>query len=203
MKKLLPLLFTCLLVPSVAFAQPGLPTRQTTDREQPKLAPDQILKLGIEDLQAFLASDQAGSEQALIALIKKRIVPQFDMYTMARWSGGYWFKQMTPEQQQAFTGKLAKSFFTSLAKIVSGYRGQTPRIRFMSPRFLENNEVSVSARIYPENNYPIDVEFSFHKTPNGWRIFDVATEGVSAINYYRRMYNNKVRQYGSIEVLYQ
>ncbi|HBE91351.1 MAG TPA: hypothetical protein DDW55_02070 [Gammaproteobacteria bacterium] len=203
MKKLLPLLFACLLAPAIALAQPGTPARPGPDTEQKKPTPDQILKLGIDDLQAFLGSDQAADQQALIGMIKTRIAPQFDMYTMARWTGGYWFKQMTPEQQQAFTAKLAKSFFTSLADIVSGYRGEIPRVRFMYPRFLENDEASVAARVYPSNNYPINVTFSFHKTPNGWRIFDVTTNGVSAVNYYRKMFNRKVRQTGSIEVLYK
>lgn len=203
MKKLLPLLFACLLAPSIALAQPGAPTRQGTDSGQPKLTPDRILKQGIEDLQEFLASEQGGDKQALIALIKTRIAPQFDMVNMARWSGGYWYKQMTPEQQAAFTLKLAKSFFVSLTDIVAGYRGSMPNIRFMPPRFQEKNEATVDARIYPKSGYAIDIRFSFHRTPGGWRIYDVATEGASAVNHYRRKFNNKVRQTGSIEVLYK
>jgi phospholipid transport system substrate-binding protein len=203
MKKLLPLLFACLLAPSIALAQPGGSARLGPDVEQPNLTPDQILKLGIEDLQAFLASDQATDPQALMGMIRARIAPQFDMYTMARWTGGYWFRQMTPEQQQAFTLKLAKSFFSSLADILAGYQGNSPDVRFMPPRFVENNEATVAARVYPRNSYPIDISFAFHNTPNGWRIFDVTTNGISAVNYYRKMFNSKVRQTGSVEVLYK
>ena len=203
MKKLLPLLFTCLLAPSIALAQPGTPARQEAGSEQPRLTPDQILKHGIEDLQEFLASDQAGDQQALIELIGTRIAPQFDMNTMARWSGGYWYKQMTPEQQQAFTVKLAMSFFNSLTEIVAGYRGDIPRVNFMPPRFLEKNEATVAARVYPKNDYAIDVTFYFRKAADGWRIYDVSTNGVRAVNHYRRMFNHKVRQYGTLEVLYR
>lgn len=203
MKKLIPLLFACLLAPAIALAQPGPPADREQIAEQPSLTPDQILKLGIEDLQAFLASDQAGDQQALIGLIKTRIAPQFDMVTMARWTGGYWYKQMTFEQQQAFTLKLAKSFFASLADIVAGYTGDIPRVRFMPPRFLEKNEATVAARVYPADNYPVDVSFSFHKTPAGWLIFDVTTNGISAVNYYRKMFNRTVRQHGTLEVLYK
>ncbi len=203
MKKLIPLLFACLIAPAVAVAQPSASAGPGNETEQPRLTPDQILKLGIEDLQSFLASDQAGDQQALVGLIKTRIAPQFDMVTMARWTGGYWYKQMTPEQRAAFTVKLAKSFFASLADIVAGYKGDIPRVRFMPPRFLEKDEASVAARVYPNDNYPIDVTFSFHKTPAGWLIFDVETNGISAVNYYRRMFNRAVRQNGTLEVLYK
>jgi len=202
MKIMLPFLFACLLAPSVALAQPSAPVRPPVDREQVRPTPDQVLKQGIEELQAFLASDKAGSEQALSKFVETRIAPQFDMVAMARWTGGYWYQQMTPEQKLAFTRKLAKSFFTSLAGIVAGYRGDVPEVRFMPPRFIEKDEADVAARVYPRGGYPIDVVFSFHKTPRGWRIFDVTTEGVSAVSYYRRMFSRKVRQYGP-EVLYK
>ena len=73
----------------------------------------------------------------------------------------------------------------------------------MPPRFLEKDEASVAARVYPNDNYPIDVTFSFHNTPAGWLIFDVETNGISAVNYYRRMFNRAVRQNGTLEVLYK
>lgn len=204
MKKLIPVLFACLMVPALAQAQYSAPENAGRPNiQQAKPTPDKILKSGIEDLQAFLASDQAADQTALVALIKERIAPQFDMVTMARWSGGYWYRQMTPEQQQAFTLKLAKSFFASLASIVGGYAGDMPEVRFLPPRHLENGEVDVTARVYPSNNYPIDVRFSFHRTADGWRIFDVSSNGVSAVSYYRRMFNQKVRQYQSVKVLYQ
>lgn len=203
MKKILPFLFACLLTPAIALAQPAAPARPTTDREQARPTPDQILKQGIEDLQDFLASSKGSDLQALGDFVEKRIAPQFDMVTMARWSGGYWYRQMTPEQRLVFTRKLAKYFFTSLAKIVAGYKDNVPEVRFMPPRFTEKNKASVAARVYPSNAYPIDVVFSFHRTPKGWRIFDVSTEGVSAVSYYRRMFNQQVRRYGSPEILYK
>jgi phospholipid transport system substrate-binding protein len=169
---------------------------------QSKPAPDVILRMGIEDLQDFLSSDQAGNQEALIGLIRARIAPQFDITTLARWSGGYWYQQMNPEQRKAFTIKLAKSFFTSLADIVGGYTGNIPDVRFMAPRRINEDEVDVTARILQPNKYPVDVRFSFHRTPRGWLIFDVSTNGVSAINYYRRMFNDRARR-GGPDALFQ
>jgi len=183
----------------MASAQPqGDPRDTAVEQSQP--TPDVILQDGIEALSAYLSRGFV-DEQELIALIKSRIAPQFDMVTMARWSGGHWYRQMTPEQQQAFTLKLAKSFFASLADIVAGYAGREPEIRFLPPRRVEGGEVDVTARVYPPRGYSFDVRFSFHKTPDGWRIFDVSANGVSAVSHYRRMFNDKVRRYGP-QVLY-
>ena len=202
MKKLLPILLVLLLAPGLSLAQhSGSYATSSAGSSQYRPAPDAILRMGIEDLQTFLNSDQAGNKEALVGLIRARIAPQFDIETLARWSGGYWFEQMNPEQKKAFTVKLAKSFFSSLANIVAGYSGNMPEVRFMPPRRIDQNEIDVTARVLRVNNYPIDVRFSFHKSPRGWKIFDVTTNGISAINYYRKMFNQRARQ-GGLEALY-
>lgn len=202
MKKLLPFLFALLLAPGISLAQQsGSYASSSAGSTQSRPAPDTILKMGIQDLQMFLNSDQAGNKEALVGLIRARIAPQFDIETLARWSGGYWYEQMNPEQKKAFTTKLAKSFFSSLANIVGGYAGNMPEVQFMPPRRITQNEVDVTARVLRPNNYPIDVRFSFHKSPRGWLIFDVSTNGISAINYYRKMFNTRARQ-GGLEALY-
>ena len=202
MKKLLPFLLALLLIPGVSFAQQsGSYASSSAGSSQLRPAPDAVLRAGIKDLQTFLNSDQSGNQEALIGLIRARIAPQFDINALARWSGGYWYGQMNPEQRKAFTIKLAKSFFSSLAEIVSGYAGNMPEVRFMPPRKIEQDEVDVTARIFPANNYPIDVRFSFHRTPRGWLIFDVTTNGISAVSYYRKMFNQRARQ-GGLEALY-
>ena len=202
MKKLLPFLFTLLIIPAAALAQyPAPPIQHSPVNTEARLTPDQILRMGISDLQDFLRSDEAGNQEALVGLIRARIAPQFDIPTLARWSGGYWYQQMNAEQRDAFTTRLAKSFFSSLAEIVGGYASDIPEVRFMAPRRINENEVDVIARILQANKYPVDVRFSFHRTSRGWLIFDVSTNGVSAINYYRRLFNRLARQ-GGLEALY-
>ena len=201
MKKLFPFLLAILIFPSMAHAQYSAPPVQRGPADaQKRPTPDQILKMGIRDLQDFLNSDQAGNQEALVGLIRARIAPQFDISTLARWSGGYWYQQMTPEQREAFTTRLAKSFFTSLAEIVGGYTTNIPDVRFMAPRRIAEDEVDVVARVLQPNKYPTDVRFSFHRTQQGWLIFDVSTNGVSAINYYRKMFNRLARE-GGLEAL--
>ena len=202
MKKILPFLLALLLTPGLGLAQQsGSYATSSAGKIQSRPAPDTILRMGIKDLQVFLNSDMAGNQEALVALIRTRIAPQFDIDTLARWSGGYWYQQMNPEQRKAFTTKLAKSFFSSLANIVGGYAGNMPEVQFMPHRRINQNEVDVTARVLRANNYPIDVRFSFHKTPRGWLIFDVSTNGISAIIYYRKMFNTRARQ-GGLGALY-
>jgi phospholipid transport system substrate-binding protein len=202
MKKLLPFLLALLIIPVSALAQYSAPPVQHGPQNtEARPSPDQILRMGIRDLQDFLLSDQAGNTEALVGLIAARIAPQFDIDTLARWSGGYWYQQMDEAQRVAFTTRLAKSFFSSLSEIVGGYTSNIPEVRFMAPRRISEDEVDVSARILQPNKYPIDVRFSFHRTPRGWLIFDVSTNGVSAVNYYRSLFNRLARQ-GGIEALY-
>ena len=201
MKKLLPILVALLLTPALGLAQPsGSYASASAGSSESHPTPDAILRMGIQDLQTFLGSNQSGNKEALIGLVRARIAPQFDVKALAEWSGGYWYQQMNPEQRKAFTTKLANSFFSSLAEIIAGYAGNQPEVRFMPPRRINENEVDVNARVFPANNYPIDVRFSFHKSPRGWKIFDVSTNGISAVSYYRKMFNQRARQ-GGLEAL--
>ena len=201
MKKLLPILIALLLTPALGLAQPsGSYASASAGNSEFRPTPDAILRMGIQDLQTFLGSNQSGNKEALVGLIRARIAPQFDVQALAEWSGGYWYQQMNPAQRKAFTTKLSNSFFSSLAKVVGGYAGQQPEVRFMPPRRIREKEIDVAARVYPANNYPVDVRFSFHKSPRGWKIFDVSTNGISAVSYYRKMFNQRARQ-GGLEAL--
>jgi phospholipid transport system substrate-binding protein len=43
---------------------------------------------------------------------------------------------------------------------------------------------------------PVTLDYSMEKTPNGWKVYDVAVGGVSLVTTYRDTFANEVRNVG-------
>jgi len=43
---------------------------------------------------------------------------------------------------------------------------------------------------------PLMVDYAMHKTPEGWKIFDVAVEGISMLMVYRAEFSEQLRRAG-------
>jgi ABC-type transporter MlaC component len=110
---------------------------------------------------------------------------------------------MNSAQQYIFQTNLKKMFFAAFARIVSAYGDNQPRVTFLQPRRSGYNEYIVTARVMPSNNYPIRVDFRFAQGPNGWKVYDVGTNGSSAVAYYRAYFNNLIRSRGFNALLQQ
>ena len=79
-------------------------------------------------------------------------------------------------------------FLLAFMKQVSLHAGPQPQIDFLRPRFRGPDEVEALARVlFPNGSAKRPgVLFRFHKGDKGWKIYDVAANGTSAVLYYRR-----------------
>jgi len=121
---------------------------------------------------------------------------------MARLSAGRIYGRMTPAQREAFREKLTGLFLAALARNLGAQSRPVPRVELFRPRIgRAPNQVVVAGRIVAKDNRPTRVEFRFHRTRDGWRVYDVAANGASAVTFYRRYFADIVRRSG-VQVLY-
>lgn len=159
-------------------------------------SPAQLLEMGIKVLQDYLKSGDFTNQDEVIKFLDTQLSPFFDFEQMARWSAGFYYQRMNSAQRYIFQANLKKLFFTAFARIVSAYGDAQPRVEFFAPRRQGYDEVVVTARVIPSNNYPIRIDFRFMQGPQGWKIYDVGTNGNSAIAYYRAYFRNLIRSRG-------
>ncbi len=159
-------------------------------------SPAQLLELGIKVLQDYLKTGNFKNQDEVINFLDTQLSPFFDFEQMARWAAGYYYQRMNSAQRYIFQSNLKKLFFTAFARIVSAYGDAQPRVEFFAPRRQGYDEVVVTARVIPSNNYPIRIDFRFMQGPQGWKIYDVGTNGNSAIAYYRAYFRNLIRSRG-------
>ena len=209
MKPILPLFSALILLFSVtANAQSYHPGHGYVQPYNPypnyaQQSPAQLLQMGVQVLQDYLKSGELDSEEKVLRFLDTQLASFFDFEQMSRWAAGYHYNRMNSAQQYIFQTNLKKMFFSAFARIVTAYGDQQPRITFLPPRRSGYNEYIVTARVIPSNSYPIRVDFRFAQGPGGWKIYDVGTNGSSAVAYYRAYFNNLIRSRGINALLQQ
>ena len=166
-------------------------------------SPAQLLEMGVKVLQDYLKSGQLEDQDKVVEFLDSQMAQFFDFEQMARWAAGYHYNRMNSAQQYIFQSNLKKMFFAAFARIVSAYGDSQPRIEFLPPRRQGYEEVVVTARVIPSKNFPIRIDFRFMQGPSGWKIYDVGTNGNSAVAYYRAYFNNLIRSRGFNALLQQ
>jgi len=56
--------------------------------------------------------------------------------------------------------------------------------------------VVVKSQVVQPGRPPVAVDYSMEKTGNGWKVYDVAIEGVSLVQNYRSTFNGEVQRAG-------
>lgn len=169
-----------------------------------ELGPDELVrKVTTEVLEAIQHDKQlqAGDRKKALALAEEKILPLVDFREAARLAVGRPWNTATPEQQEG----LVRQFRTLLVRIYSNavgvYRGQTMRVQpvKMAPGATQT---TVRNQYLSPGRPPTTVEYAMHKTPTGWKIYDITVEGVSLVLTYRGEFEQIVRD-GGIDGLIQ
>ncbi len=167
-------------------------------------SPVQLLQMAINVLQDYLKTGRLNNPEEVVSFLEANFSQFFDFEQMARWAAGYHYARMNSAQRYIFQTNLKQMFFAAFARIISAYGDKQPRIEFLPPRRISYNEVLVAARVWPsEGGYPIRIDFRFAQGPLGWKIYDVGTNGNSAVAYYRAFFNNLIRTRGYGALLQQ
>jgi len=163
-----------------------------------ELGPDELVRKVTAEILDAIQKDkqlQAGDRRKALALAEEKILPLVDFREATRLAVGRPWNAATPEQRD----RLTRQFQTLLVRIYSNaigvYRGQTMRVQ---PVKMASGATDVTVR----NQYlspgrpPVLVEYAMHKTPEGWKIYDITVEGVSLVLTYRGEFEQIVREAG-------
>ncbi len=165
------------------------PARQ----QQP--GPAAILQQGLNRLIAFVGQGERPSPAQIAVFLDDEIAPYFDFSYMAKWVAGRTWKQMSEVQRKAFEERLKSRFLGALAQRLTRYGGQ--QVRVLGARKVRGNEVDVAVLVQNPRSYPARMKFRFYRSPNGWKVFDVAANSSSALVHFRQQFSRMLRRGGS------
>jgi phospholipid transport system substrate-binding protein len=152
--------------------------------------PAQVLRDGIGKLLKFMRQTERPNQQAIAAFLQNEIAPYFDFAYMSSWVAGPMGRRMNDQQRAELTDSVKRMLLGTLAERLASYQNQD--VRFYPPRRAGENEVKVRVAILQASGYPANLDFRFYRGREGWKVFDVAANGSSALSYYRQYFSRQL-----------
>lgn len=168
-----------------------------------EIPPDQLVKTTIDEVLTIVEQDKAiqgGDRGKILALVEAKILPHFDFTRMTRLALGKYWRQATPEQQRTlekeFRTLLVRTYTSAISpETYSKYQGYS--VAYLPLHMQPGDaEVTVRTRISRPDAQPIPVDYDLAKAQDGWKVYDVAVDGVSLVINYRNSFAVIVRDQG-------
>ena len=187
-------LLSCVLIISSSVSQ------ASTNIEPDTLIKTSTYKLisAIKDSQIKLKKDP----EVIQELVLTHIAPQLDFIAAARWVLGKHWREANREQKIRFIKQFRKLLiqFYSAALAEYAYNNDINHdIMTFLPLRQEHDgkDVTVYSIVTPPNsNKKVQVNYHMHNTSKGWKIYDVAVEGISMITTYKSSFAPQLNNLG-------
>jgi phospholipid transport system substrate-binding protein len=165
---------------------------------QNNLTPEQLVRKITDDVMAAVKQDKglaAGDREKALALAEQKVLPHIDFREAARLAVGRSWNSATPAQQERITREFRAMLVRIYSNAIDAYRGQTMRV---FPVRMEPGatEATVRNQYLSPGRPPVPVEYAMHRTPEGWKIYDITVENVSLVLTYRAEFDQVMRQSG-------
>jgi phospholipid transport system substrate-binding protein len=146
--------------------------------------------------RAMYAQDPA----KLDALVANVLLPNFDSDYAARLVLGQTWRTATPEQRKRFVDAFYHSLLRNYGNALLNFTGD----RFTVLPFRgdpADQQATVRTLVKKDSGDKVPVDFSLHKTPDGWKAWDVVIEGISYVKSFRTDFAAEIQQKGLDEVI--
>jgi len=147
--------------------------------------PDVIVNAVVNETLSIVKQDKdvlGGKLDRLVTFTEFKVLPLFDFVLMTRSILGrsYW-AQSTPVQQEALIREFRTLTLNTYVAAYTSYKDFA--IEYKPLRMAPtDNEVTVKTLIrLPNGAEPVTLDFYFHKSPNGWEVFDIDVAGHSMV----------------------
>lgn len=181
----------CLLfTSSFAAPYPQYPVSPPNVQQTPAV----VLKQGIEQLTSFLAHRGGPNTPPLEVFLDTEIAPLFDFAYMAKWVAGAEARNMNPQQGAALEQKLRRIFLSVMVDKLAEYRHG--RVQYLRPvGNPQSGEMRLRVLAFQQGNpYPQRISFKMYRSDQGWKVYDVASDGQSALAFLRLQVAREARE---------
>ncbi len=146
---------------------------------------------GIMDKTMAIQDDAALSAAAKSRAIHQIIGQDFDFPLMAKDTLGATYGQLSAAQQHQFTNTFTYLFQDSYSRMVINFLKQE-NIQYGPERQEGGGKARVDTTLVRTND-TIPVTYFMHSASGGWRLYDVAVDGVSILQNYRDEFGRVIR----------
>jgi len=160
-------------------------------------APDALVKRISTEVLDTIKSDtaiQAGDSARIAALVDGKIMPNVNFRRMTSSAVGRFWRQATPQQQQALQAEFKILLVRTYAGALGEVRDQSLGFKPLRAR-PEDKEVVVRSEVRGKGD-PIQLDYRLEKTDAGWKIYDLNVLGVWLVETYRSQFAQEINAKG-------
>lgn len=165
---------------------------------QADTAPDVLAKNTTQEVLAVLKQDkdiQRGDLNKVFQLVEAKVLPNFDFNRMTQLAVGKHWPRATAKQKQALVAEFRNLLVRTYATSLTAFSNQTVEFKPLKLKPADT-DVTVRMEIRQPGSQPLPIDYNMYKTPFGWKVYDVAIDGVSLVTNYRASFSNSIRQSG-------
>jgi phospholipid transport system substrate-binding protein len=162
------------------------------------IAPDALVRKVTADVMDAVGRDRASrpvDRAAAIAIAEEKILPHIDFGEATKLAMGRSWRLATPAQQAALVSEfrtlLVRTYATALESLRDQRVEQDP-LR-MSPADVE---IRVRDRFIRSGSPAVTIDYLMRRTAEGWKVYDIAVDGVSLVLNYRDTFEHEIRRTG-------
>jgi phospholipid transport system substrate-binding protein len=133
-------------------------------------------------------------------LVDKYLLPHFDTeYSASRVLGAHW-RTATPEQRRHFVHAFYHSLLTNYSSALVDFTADRLKI-FPTRVDPDATAATVRTEVKRANGDRVAVNYYLHKTPQGWKAYNLAIEGTNYVNSYRIDFSDQIEAQGIDSVI--
>ncbi len=168
-------------------------------------APDELLQKAMHDMVDQLNAEREAiaRDPAIVQRLAERILlPHVDFVAASRQVLGRYWRRASREQKLAFV----REFRTLLLRFYSSALARYLRNHALDPAMFvfaplrgdtASGQITVHMELHPPGGgKTIPVNYLMHHSQKGWRVYDLAIDGVSLIATYRNSFASQIRTGG-------
>ena len=169
-------------------------------------APDEMLKAATIEMLRSINDNQAEIKQSpdkLKSLVEEIILPHLDFIGASKIVMGKYWRLAETKQKVAFIKQfrllLLRFYSSALSEYLTGNDKKLPEdlIQYFPIKLKEGEtSLTVRAELQPESGKAIPIYYRVHLTSKGWKIYDVAVEGISMITTYKNNFATQFKTQG-------
>ena len=128
-------------------------------------------------------------------LVDKYLLPHFDTEYAARLVLAQYWRTATPDQKKRFVDAFYHSLLTNYGTALTDFTSDKLKV-YPSKVDPGADHATVRTEIKRDSGDRIAVNYSLHKTPEGWKAYDVNIDGISYVKSYREDFGSQIQQQG-------
>jgi phospholipid transport system substrate-binding protein len=160
--------------------------------------PTEVIQAAAQSMLHDLDKDRAAyrRDPAKVGqLVDKYLLPHFDTEYSARLVLGKYWRTATPEQRQRFIDAFYHSLLNNYGAALAEFTADRLKI-YPSNVDPAKPTATVRTEVKRDNGDRVAVNYYMHKSPQGWKAWDVVIDGISYVNSYRTDFGAQIEQQG-------